>query len=122
MLPKLPQLHANFVGKYNTMGLLEGLFGSRTNGAAAEAVQNGAVIVDVRSPQEFASGHVAGSKNVPLQVLDARAHELKKHSGNLVLCCASGNRSGMAVRALEKQGIQAVNGGGWMAVQQMKNA
>ncbi len=104
------------------MGLFQGIFGAKTNNEAQEAVANGAVIVDVRSPQEFASGHVKGSKNVPLQVLDARAHELKKHSGNLVLCCASGNRSGMAVRALEKHGIASINGGGWMAVQSMKNA
>jgi rhodanese-related sulfurtransferase len=73
----------------------------------------GAVLVDVRSPAEYASGHAAGSLNLPLPDLTHRASELPQ-SVPLVVGCASGTRSGMAVRQLKKMGFQeAYNIGSW---------
>ncbi len=73
-------------------------------------------IVDVRTPEEFRGGHVAGSVNIPLQELANRMDEVKSLKTPLVLCCASGGRSGMAQQALSKQGIDCCNAGSWMDV------
>lgn len=73
-------------------------------------------IVDVRTPGEFAGGHVAGSINIPLQEITAKIEELKNLKLPLVLCCASGNRSGQAHQYLAQQGIACMNGGSWFDV------
>jgi rhodanese-related sulfurtransferase len=78
--------------------------------------QNLATIVDVRSPEEFMGGHVAGSINIPLQEVPNRVEEIKSMQGPLVLCCASGNRSGQAQRYLTQLGLECVNGGSWLDV------
>lgn len=80
------------------------------------------IIVDVRSPMEFQGGNVAGSINLPLQEIEERWNELAGKKENIVLCCASGNRSGIAERFLRSQGMENVyNGGGWMDVNFYKN-
>jgi phage shock protein E len=77
-----------------------------------------ATIVDVRTPGEYASGHVQGSINIPLNEVPARVAEFTSMSKPLVLCCQSGGRSGQATHYLKDQGIQEVyNGGGWAQVQ-----
>lgn len=79
-------------------------------------------IVDVRSPQEFMGGHVAGSINIPLAEVPNRLEEFKQMKQPIVLCCLSGGRSGQATQYLKQQGIQNVyNGGGWMDVNFIKN-
>lgn len=74
-------------------------------------------IIDVRSPMEFTSGHVEGSINIPLQEIPKRVDEIKNMRPPLILCCASGARSGQASAYLTAQGIACENGGGWMDVQ-----
>jgi len=82
-------------------------------------VQDGqCAIVDVRTPGEFMGGNVAGSINIPLQEIDERIEELKNLKQPLVLCCASGARSGQACRYLTEQGIECYNGGSWFSVNQ----
>ena len=98
-----------------------GIFGNLFGGGAAtagvkEMIENGAVIIDVRTPGEFQGGHVAGSKNIPLQSIQNRVSEIKKIGKPIVLCCASGNRSGQAANFLKSQGVECENGGGWMQV------
>ena len=73
-------------------------------------------IVDVRTPAEFQGGHVAGSVNIPLQELVQRLDEVKEFKQPLVLCCASGVRSGHAQGFLAQQGINCVNAGSWLDV------
>lgn len=73
-------------------------------------------IIDVRSPEEFRGGNVKGSINIPLQQVPQQMEELKKMKAPLVLCCASGNRSGQAHAFLSQQGIECYNGGSWMDV------
>ena len=65
---------------------------------------NDTVIIDVRTPQEFMGGHVAGSINIPLDEFHLHLDEFKK-MGQVVLCCASGGRSGQATMYLKKNGI-----------------
>lgn len=79
-----------------------------------------ATVVDVRSPGEFRMGHVPGSINIPLQEIPERLAELNGLGKAVVLCCASGNRSGQAERYLRQQGLQDVyNGGAWTDVEYM---
>ncbi len=80
-----------------------------------EYLQNGAIIIDVRTPQEFRAGHVKGAKNIPLQDLNRRTPEIKKNKP-VVLCCASGMRSGQAKAILKGMGIDCINGGSWTKV------
>ena len=76
----------------------------------------GAQVVDVRSPGEFRGGHVQGSKNIPLDQIQARSKELDP-ARPVVLCCASGSRSAMAVSLLKRQGFTDVhNAGPWTAM------
>lgn len=77
-------------------------------------------IVDVRTPAEFQGGHVAGSCNIPLQELNQRMDEIKSLGQPLLLCCASGNRSGMATHMLSQEGIECYNAGSWLEVNHMQ--
>ncbi len=78
------------------------------------------VVVDVRTPSEYMGGHVAGSINIPLNEVPARVDEFKE-MGKVVLCCASGGRSGQATMFLQQYGIECVNGGSWLDVNYLKN-
>lgn len=79
-------------------------------------LNNEGTIVDVRTPEEFRGGHVAGSINIPLQEVPNRIEELKSLKAPLVLCCASGGRSGQATHYLSNQGIECCNAGSWLDV------
>ncbi len=83
--------------------------------------ENKGTIVDVRSHAEFQGGNVAGSVNIPLQELNTRMDELKSLEQPLILCCASGNRSGMATQVLSQAGIECGNAGSWLDVNFYKN-
>ncbi len=83
-----------------------------------ELVDQGAVILDVRTNHEFSSGHVKGSKNIPLQALSSNLPSVDKNTP-VITCCASGNRSATAKDILVASGFTNVyNGGGWFALQQ----
>lgn len=73
-------------------------------------------VVDVRSHVEFSGGSVVDAINIPLPELTHRIDELKQLKSLLILCCASGNRSGMATQQLVDHGIDCINGGSWMTV------
>lgn len=100
------------------MGLFSSLFGSGANAVDFKAlVHNGAVIIDVRSVEEFKSGHIPQSQNIPLQILSQKIDSIKKLKKPVIAVCQSGGRSSMAVTALKSAGIEAVNGGGWHSLQ-----
>jgi rhodanese-related sulfurtransferase len=69
-----------------------------------------AVVVDVCEPDEFAAGHVAGAKNVPLAQLESKLSGVVKNKATpLVLVCASGMRSGRALATAKKLGFENVH-------------
>lgn len=93
------------------MGLFGKLFGSPDWGQLF--TERKAILVDVRTPQEYKNGHVKGSLNMPLQSLEANWQKLQ-NKGPVVVCCASGARSGMAKTMLKRKGITEVyNIGPW---------
>ncbi|TAH50434.1 MAG: rhodanese-like domain-containing protein [Betaproteobacteria bacterium] len=66
-----------------------------------------AIVVDVRDQGEYAQGHIPNARHVPLAELARRTGELEKFKERpLILCCASGNRSGSAMAQLKKAGFE----------------
>ena len=73
-------------------------------------------IIDVRTKAEFLGGNVAGSINIPLQSISDKIEDLKSLQRPLILCCASGGRSGQATQFLSQHGLECYNGGSWLDV------
>lgn len=76
-------------------------------------LDGGAVIIDVRSKSEFASGSIPGSENIPLGNIPSRIQQIKSLGVPVICVCASGMRSGAAKGQLKAAGIDAHNGGPW---------
>lgn len=99
------------------MNLFQKLFSSAPATDYAALVKSGAMIIDVRTPGEFSSGHIKASVNIPLDEIAKNAPELRKKNKVLITVCRSGNRSGSAKSILEKDGIEVYNGGAWDSLQ-----
>ena len=95
------------------MGLLSKLFGTEAKPDFAELIANGAKIIDVRTKEEFNSGALKESINIPLDVLDSQIQKIKKFNQVVILVCMSGGRASMAKIRLSKAGIECYNAGGW---------
>jgi rhodanese-related sulfurtransferase len=82
-------------------------------GNLKDVISHGALVVDVRTPEEFKAGHIEGSLNVPLDEI-GKAMECLQKDVPIVVVCASGARSSYAVMILETNGYEKVyNGGAW---------
>lgn len=69
-----------------------------------------AQVIDIRTPGEYAQGHIPNARNVPLTDLERRMGELDKlKTRPLIVCCASGTRSGSAIQTLRKAGFDKVS-------------
>ena len=76
---------------------------------AVRLLNQGALVLDVRSQAEFDSGHILDAKHVPQDQLASSAEALKKYKDKVVIaCCESGMRSGAAARVLQAQGFTKV--------------
>lgn len=83
-----------------------------------QMVKEGAVILDVRSPGEFNSGHIKGAINIPVDQLAKQLNKLSDKNKTIITCCASGMRSASARGILKSNGYTHVhNGGGWSSLQ-----
>jgi rhodanese-related sulfurtransferase len=82
---------------------------------ARQLVANGAMLIDVRSPQEFAGRHIEGAVNIPVQELGGRIDELGEQTREIVVYCQSGGRSAAAKRLLESRGFANVHDMGGIA-------
>ena len=98
------------------MGLLSFFDNQEKKQDLKSLVAQGALIIDVRTPGEFNTGHVVGSKNIPLDAIAAHISDLQKMNVPIIACCASGMRSGVAANQLKSVGIEAINGGSWYSV------
>lgn len=80
----------------------------------AQLMKEGATILDVRTPGEFASGHIKGSLNIPVDKLAQNLGKLKDKKKPVITCCASGMRSASAKSILQSNGfVNVYNGGSW---------
>lgn len=103
------------------LGLLKKMFGAGPEINYEELVQQGAQVIDVRTPMEYRGGHIKGSVNIPLDTLQRSLSKIKKDKP-VITCCASGMRSATAKNILKSNGYTEVhNGGGWMGLQNKLN-
>ncbi|MBU2951887.1 rhodanese-like domain-containing protein [Tamlana agarivorans] len=97
------------------MGILNSLFGNKSV-KIKDFQSRGAIIIDVRTVSEYSQSAIPGSKNMPLQTLNANIENIKKLNKPVITCCASGVRSGSAAALLKSNGIETLNGGGFMSL------
>jgi phage shock protein E len=93
------------------LGFIKKLFGPPTD--FKQLIQNGAIIIDVRSASEYKAGHISGSLNIPVDSIKNKVEEIQKKNKPVITCCRSGARSGMAKSILSTAGVEAYNGGPW---------
>ena len=101
------------------MGFLANLFGPSVPSISAEELNEKLkfgkhpLVLDVRQPEEFRTGHITGAKLMPLNELPRKMSELPK--GREIVCiCASGSRSSSAAKTLAKEGFNVLNVQGGM--------
>ena len=95
------------------MGLLPNAGPPRITGVEAKRlVGAGALLLDVRTPAEFAGGHVEGALNIPVQVLATRLEEVGPKEREVVVYCLSGGRSARAAGELRAAGYTVHDLGG----------
>lgn len=94
---------------------IKGLFKPKVD--VSKLLREGAVIVDVRTKEEYHAGHIKGSTNIPLDIIKKEIPALKNLNKPVVTVCRSGNRSSIARSILTAAGIQAYNGGAWTNLQ-----
>lgn len=83
-----------------------------------EYLEKGAVILDVRTVEEWNTGHSKGAQLITLATVPARVNEIKAWNKPVITVCKSGGRSGQAAQFLKNQGIDVINGGPWQNVNQ----
>jgi len=84
---------------------------------AWQLIESGALLVDVRTPNEFAQGHLDNAINIPLDKVETGFKDIAKDR-SIVVYCRSGNRSGIAMQSLVKQGFINVHNGGGLSEMQ----
>jgi phage shock protein E len=94
---------------------------SKERSGIEEALQNGAIIIDVRTPDEFREGHIEGSRNIPVTEIKQRLDMIRKWNKPVITVCLSGGRSAVAKTFLTSAGIQAHNGGPWFNLKNLKS-
>lgn len=100
------------------MNIFQSLFGGGPTVDLKNIISEGAFLVDVRTPMEFAEGHVKGSVNIPLNIVTSQLAKFKNKK-NIVVFCRSGGRSSQAKSILEQNGFtNVINGGTWNHVSQ----
>lgn len=98
--------------------ILNKLFGSNPEPNYSELLKNNAIILDVRSKNEYSAEHIKGSKNIPLNTISENLTKIGKKDRPVIICCASGMRSANAKNILKNLGYTNVhNGGGWRNLQ-----
>jgi phage shock protein E len=86
-----------------------------TCNAASDKVKNGAILIDVRTVEEFTGGSLSGAINIPLHLIESRLNEFPKDkTSTIVLYCKSGRRAASAKAILQKNGyLNIYNAGGF---------
>lgn len=100
------------------MNFFQKLFGSAPAVDLKSLIEEGAFLVDVRTPAEFNSWHIKGSVNIPLDSITQQLSKFKDKR-NIIVFCRSGARSTRAKAMLQQNGFSNVyNGGSWQQIKQ----
>ena len=79
-------------------------------------LENGAVILDVRTQEEWNEGHIKGSKHLVLNSIPENIESIKGFKKPIIAVCKSGGRSQSATDFLSQHGLDVINGGPWQNV------
>lgn len=93
------------------MNILQQLFGGGNTTDLTTLIEQGAFLVDVREPGEFAQGSAKAAVNIPLGSLPNQLAKFKDKK-HIIVFCRSGNRSGQAKKFLDQHGFKNVVNGG----------
>lgn len=98
------------------IGFLKNIFTPTVDSKLEKAIKEGAFLVDVRSPSEFASGSVKGAVNIPVNQVSSQLSKFKNKK-NIVVFCRSGARSSQAKSILEQNGFgNVIDGGSYISL------
>ncbi len=97
------------------IALIKKILGIKTTDYNA-LMEEGAVIIDVRTVREFKGGKINKATNIPLDKISGKLKAIQKLNKPVIFCCASGARSGQATSLAKAKGINAYNGGGWRSL------
>lgn len=101
--------------------LVKLLLGIKTNSEELiELLENGAIVVDVRTPGEFKRDHAKVSINISEQKIPLETERLKKENKPIIICCRNGARSHYVQKHLEKAGIDCMNAGSWKNIKELE--
>lgn len=83
-------------------------------------IEEGAIILDVRTTREFENGHIKEAINIPLNLLSHNIDQFADKTTPIITCCASGVRSASAKMILKRNGFEQVyNGGSWKGLKKL---
>ena len=86
-------------------------------GKIKNALRQGAIVIDVRTPFEFDNGRAPDSINIPMDRISINTERLKNMKRPIIICSNSIYESGIGVKKLQKAGIKNVlNGGAWISL------
>lgn len=103
------------------MSWLSNLFGLGNN-SLKQALQQGAIVVDLRTAYEYDQGHVPRSLNIPIDRIRVSIERIKAYNKPVVLVCSAGNHCYEAADILRQAGVPRVFvGGSWQSVMRLKN-
>lgn len=83
-----------------------------------EYLEKGAVVLDVRTQQEWDEGHTEGAEHIVLTLIPSEIDKIKSWNKSVIAVCRSGGRSGQATDFLKSNGVDIINGGPWQNVDQ----
>ena len=92
---------------------LKKLFGIGPGVNYAQLIQNGAIVLDVRTPAEFNREHIDGAINIPIETLRDNMHKLANKQKLIIACCTDGSKSWYAKNLLDSTGYSVVDAGDW---------
>ena len=81
-------------------------------------LEKGAVVLDVRTQQEWDEGHTEGAEHIVLTLIPSEIDKIKSWNKSVIAVCRSGVRSGQATDFLKSNGVDIINGGSWQNVDQ----
>ena len=83
-----------------------------------EYLENDAIILDVRTQEEWNEGHIENEKHIVLNLIPLEIEQIKAWEKPVIAVCRSGGRSGQAAQFLKQNGVDVINGGPWQNVDQ----
>ena len=83
-----------------------------------EYLENDAIILDVRTQEEWNEGHIENAKHIVLNLIPLEIEQIKAWEKPVIAVCRSGGRSGQAAQFLKQNGVDVINGGPWQNVNQ----